>query len=178
MSERQCERCGKGLVFKNRQARFCSTRCRVAAHRARTRSPFPVEMTQARRWVRRDEQKRPLTVAGRMASSTDAATWSTFGEARTSSTGVGLGFVLGDGIGCYDLDHCFEDGRPAAWVREFAASIPEPVLFCEVSQSGEGVHIFIEAPECRGSRTVADGRSVERYTVGRYIAVTGDRLTL
>lgn len=178
MSERQCERCGKGIVFKNRQARFCSTRCRVAAHRARKRVPFPAVMVERDRWVRRDADKRPLTVAGRLASSVDSRTWASFEQARTSSTGVGLGFVLGDGIGCYDLDHCFEDGRPAAWVREFAASIPEPVLFCEVSQSGEGVHIFVKAPESRGSRTVTDGRSVERYTAGRYIAVTGDRLTL
>ena len=169
--DRTCEHCGHSTATLRTGARFCSSRCRVAAHRARRN--FPVEMTERDRWVRRDEQKRPLTVTGRLASSTDQRTWSTFGEARTSSAGVGLGFVLGGGIGCYDLDHCLVDGKPAAWVAEFIASIPERVIFTEVSQSGEGVHVFIEAPESKGARTVTDGRHVERYTVGRYIATTG-----
>ena len=33
----QCERCGVALAGRTRRARFCSARCRVAAHRARYR---------------------------------------------------------------------------------------------------------------------------------------------
>lgn len=158
-------------------AKFCSGGCRVAAHRAASKPALPRKMTSRRRWVRRDAKKMPLTLTGRAASSIDPATWAAYSEAVKSDKGAGLGFVLGDGIGCYDLDHCIEDGKPASWVRWFIRSIPEPVVFVEVSQSGTGVHIFIEAEEGPGSKTVKDGRHVERYTVGRYIAVTGTPFT-
>ncbi|MFF1382783.1 bifunctional DNA primase/polymerase [Arthrobacter sp. NPDC058288] len=134
-------------------------------------------MTERARWIRRTSTKRPITVAGRPASSTDPATWSTFAEAKASHAGIGLGFVLGDGIGCIDLDHCFIDGALAGWAAEYIRSVSEPVIFAEVSQSGEGVHLFIEAPEAPG-RKIRDGRNIERYTAGRYIAVTGNKLTL
>lgn len=133
-------------------------------------------MTDRARWVRRDERKRPLRVSGGLASSTDLGTWSTHAEALKSTIGVGLGFVLGDGIGCVDLDGCLIDGVLADWASEVIDSITEPVIFMEVSQSGEGVHVFIEAPEGRGSK-IRDGRKIERYTVGRFIAVTGKVFT-
>jgi len=127
--------------------------------------------------VRRNAAKRPITVTGKPASSTDPATWATFAEAKASSSGVGLGFVLGDGIGCIDLDHCFVGGVLADWAAEYIRSVTEPVIFAEVSQSSEGVHLFIEAPEAPG-RKIRDGRNIERYTAGRYIAVTGNKLNL
>ncbi len=69
------------------------------------------------------------------------------------------------------------DGRLSGWAREAIESIAEPILFAEVSQSGEGIHVFIEAPEAPG-RKIRDGRNIERYTVGRYIAVTGKAFSL
>lgn len=178
MEKRTCGHCGGGLLIARADAKFCSTRCRVAAHRAAKKPALPRKMTSRKRWVRRDSEKRPLTTAGRAASSTDPVTWSTYSEAVKSDAGVGMGFILGDGIGCYDLDHCIEDGKPAPWVRWFIHSIPERLVFMEVSQSGTGVHIFIEAEEGAGSKTVKDGRHIERYTVGRYIAVTGTPFTV
>ncbi|SEI44972.1 Bifunctional DNA primase/polymerase, N-terminal [Arthrobacter sp. yr096] len=127
--------------------------------------------------MRRTAKKRPVTISGKSASSTDPATWSSFAAAKSSAAGVGLGFVLGDGIGCIDLDHCFEGGKLAAWARDAIDVISEPIIFAEVSQSGDGVHVFIEASEGPG-RVIRDGRNIERYTTGRYIAVTGDRLKL
>lgn len=79
--------------------------------------------------------------------------------------------MLGCGIGCYDLDHVTD-----ADARRFAATIPEPVIFAERSQSGVGVHIFVEAPESAGWRRTVDGISVERYTRARFILVTGRRI--
>lgn len=134
-------------------------------------------MTSRARWVRRAADKRPLTASGASASSTDSRTWSTFEAASESTAGVSLGFVLGDGIGCYDFDHCLIDGDLSDWARDAIASITEPVIFAEVSQSGEGVHVFIEASEGPG-RKIRDGRNIERYTSGRYIAVTGNRLSI
>lgn len=134
-------------------------------------------MTSRDRWLRRDSSKRPLTVAGKSGSSTNPRTWSTFSEARASQVGVGLGYVLGDGIGCWDFDHCIVDGKLVGWAREAIEAITEPVVFSEISQSGEGVHVFVETPEGKGSK-IRDGRNIEFYPSGRYIAVTGRPLTL
>lgn len=152
----------------------CSARCRKRVSR---RPVFPATMTSRDRWVRRAVDKRPLTITGAAGSSTDSGTWASFEAASESLVGVGLGFVLGEGIGCVDLDHCMTDGALACWAREAIEAIPEPVIFMEVSQSGEGVHVFIEAVEGPG-RVIRDGRNIERYTSGRYMAVTGNRLIL
>ena len=158
-------------------AKFCTSKCRVYAHRAAKRAPaFPEAMTSRRRWVRRDADKVPLTGAGRYASSTNSRTWASFEHVSKSSAGVGLGYVLGDGVGCWDFDHCIVDGDLTGWAREAIAAIPDPLLI-EVSQSGEGVHVFVEAPEGPG-RVIRDGRNIEFYSAGRYIAVTGNVLKL
>ncbi len=149
-------------------ARFCSTRCRVAAHRA---SHLPDAMTAGRRWVRADG-KRPIRPSGHPASSTDPRTWSTYAQVRTGA-GDGFGVMLGSGLGCYDLDHVTDDRA-----RAFAATILEPILFTERSMSGTGVHMFVEAPEGPGWKRTLDGLSVERYTRARFIRMTLDRMTL
>ncbi len=77
--------------------------------------------------------------------------------------------MLGRGLGCYDLDHMTDDQA-----RDFAATIPEPIIYAERSMSGNGAHIFIKAPEGPGTRT----RNIERYTRGRFIRTTGNRIAL
>ena len=134
-------------------------------------------MTGRDRWLRRTKAKRPITAAGKPASVTDPSTWTTFAEAKGSSAGAGIGYVLGDGIGCWDLDHCIIGGILAPWARQFITAIDFPLL-TEVSQSGEGVHVFVKAPEGPG-RKIRDGeRCIEFYSSGRYIAVTGNNLNL
>lgn len=151
-------------------ARFCCTTHRVYFSR---RPKLPVEMTEKARWVRRTSTKRPITVTGRPASSTNPDTWASFSVASKAAIGAGLGFVLGEGVGCIDLDHCFTDGKLADWAQEIIDRCPP--TFMEVSQSGEGLHIFGLLPE-GGGRNMRDGvRNVEFYSAGRYIAVTGNR---
>jgi primase-polymerase (primpol)-like protein len=114
-----------------------------------------------------------LTVAGKVASSTDPATWCSYATARRSTVGVGLGFVLnGDGIVCIDLDHCLKEGRLVEW----AAPIVEECggTYVEVSPSGAGLHIFGYGQVGVGRR-VRDHRAVEVYGDKRFIAVTGKR---
>ena len=142
-----------------RPKRFCGQTCRKRASR---RPKFPSVMTGERRWVRA-VGKRPVQVSGAPASSTDPGTWASFLDVQQGA-GDGFGIMLGGGLGCYDFDHMSDLD-----VRGFVALIPEPVLFAERSVSGEGVHVFVVAPEERGWRR----GSVERYTRARFIRVTG-----
>lgn len=159
-------------------ARTCSTRCRVALHRAEKKRVIPLELTSRDRWVRRASDKRPLTTTGRAASSTDPRTWSTYKNATESVAGVGLGFVLSDvdDVVCIDLDHCLNPltGRVAPWaaviLRDAGAT------YVEVSPSGDGLHIWGRADVRQGRRIRRpDGTAVEIYGTGRYIAMTGRR---
>ncbi len=186
MTPRDCLSCGATLILRRRHALTCSPACRQRLARARRTHTPPRVMQAAPRWVRwelRDVDgraaKMPLQVDGRRAAVNRSYTWGGFGPVSASRTGDGYGFVLGDGFGCYDLDGALERGRPLPWAADVLASIPEPVIFTEVSQSGRGVHAFVEAPEERGTVTRLDaGRRVERYTWGRYIAMTGAPLRL
>lgn len=106
-------------------------------------------------------------MTGRSASSTAPATWATYAAACTSTAGDGLGFVLGDGVACLDLDHCLVDGVPSPWAAEVLARTPG--AYVEVSPGGDGLHVWGLAPEqpgrCRDR--------IEAYSVGRYITITG-----
>lgn len=168
---RTCEQCGKSIVAKNAQARFCSSKCRVYAHRAGKR--IPAELTRRDRWVRYAADKRPLdAITGRSASSTDPSTWASHAEASTSSYGVGPGFVLGDGIGCIDLDHVIADNTIHPAALELVSQYPGNYI--EISPSGDGLHIWGTSAEAGGTRRIENGIHVERYSTGRYITITGN----
>ncbi|MBP2341111.1 hypothetical protein JOF41_007365 [Saccharothrix coeruleofusca] len=161
----RCDRCGKPLAVRARKGtRFCSTRCRVAAHR----NKIPVELRERPRWVRHTAAKVPLTADGRAASSTDPTTWSTYEQVQHHQR---KGLVLnGDGLVCIDLDHCLVDGRPTGRAAEILAALPD--TYIEVSPSGDGLHVW-------GYARVGAGRKlpggVEVYGTGRYITITGKR---
>lgn len=164
-----CERCGGPLLLtgKGPTPRFCSGRCRVAAFRAGRKTSIPVELTSKDRWIRRNVEKVPLTIDGRAASSTNPDTWTTYKDALASKVGAGLGFVLGGGIGCVDLDHCIIDGVVTAWAQSILDQVGP--TFIEISPSGEGLHLWGYLEEGPGRRT----KGVEVYSVGRYITVSG-----
>lgn len=173
MTRSRCEWCGASTLTLRAGARFCSAKCRVYASRSAKKGPIlPREMTTQARFVRYTARKVPRTVAGLSASSTDPTTWSTFDDARRSSVGEGVGFVLGNGVGCIDLDHAIVDGSVVGWAQEVLDANPD--TYIEVSRSGEGLHVFGLLAEAPGRR-VRDGRNIEVYSVGRYIALTGAR---
>jgi len=164
------------LAGTGRIPKFCSGRCRVAAHRAKRP---PEAMTSRNRWVRWKPvprfsgkvTKAPLTPSGALASSTNAKTWSSFAAVESAThIGVGTGFVLGDGIGCIDLDHCLVDGELLPWAQTILDRCPP--TFTEVSPSGDGLHIFglLEPGPGRGQR---GGDGIEFYSTGRYMTITG-----
>lgn len=166
-----CAECDADLPLPTRaDARFCSGRCRVAAHRARV----PAELRRLDRWVRRSSRKVPLTVTGRAASSTDRATWCSYRTAVGSSVGDGLGFVLaGDGFVCLDIDHCLTGGVPSPDVAGLLAELP--ASYVEVSPSGTGLHLWFRGRLPRDGQLVIAGVPVEAYSTGRYITITGRR---
>lgn len=83
------------------------------------------------------------------------------------------GFVLdGDGIVCIDLDHCLVDGVLVEWAAGLLEIVPR--TYIEVSLSGDGLHVWGRGHVEQGRR-FRDGRRVEVYGTGRYIAVTGVR---
>lgn len=92
--------------------------------------------------------------------------------------GDGYGIMLGNGVGCYDLDNVVDaDGSLSDMAVEVIAGIAEPVIFAERSVSGRGVHVFVKAVEAPGRRRpLVGGSTVERYTRARFIRVTGERV--
>ena len=164
---RRCEWCGISIVTSRADARYCSSKCRVYAHRA----TIPNALTKEARWMRYDATKRPLQIDGRPASSTDPNTWTTYAQAKASTVGVGIGFALGDGYAGIDLDHCIHNGVPTPEAAAFIADYPEHYI--EYSPSGDGLHILGTADPGPGTRRTINGLRIERYTTGRYFAVTG-----
>lgn len=179
-----CEMCEARLPIpegRSRPRRYCSRGCQQKAYRARNAVAFPGEMRERDRWMRYrlvprggKVTKEPTQVNGRRASSTAPHTWSSFATAKGSEVGAGLGFALGEGIGCVDLDGALVDGVVQTWAREILDRCPE--TFVEVSQSGNGLHIFGLLPEGPGrNRRLSDEAGIEFYSAGRFMAVTGRR---
>lgn len=161
-------------------AKTCSAKCRKRVSRASKAVQIPAEMVNSERWMRWKKvnrngktTKRPITVDGLSGSSTDSSTWSSHAEASNATIGDGLGFALGQGVGCIDLDHCISDGVVADWARTIIDQCPP--TFIEVSQSGTGIHIFGLLHEGAGRNIRRNGTAVEFYSTGRYIAVTGNK---
>lgn len=178
MNTRRCERAGCETQLSARHAhnaRYCSGRCRVAAHRERAADPVPSAMTRRRQWVRHSATKTPLAVGGpkvRPASSTNPATWTTYRTADRSTAGAGLGFVLSgdDPLLCIDLDHALEGGRVLPWAQAILDQLP--ATYIEISPSGTGLHIWGYGAVGRGRRIRRGESAIEVYDRGRYITVT------
>lgn len=178
-----CQYCGANITGKRANARYCSTSCRVMGNRKRVSDPIPQVMRDSARWVswrpvQRGEHttKVPVQVNGRNASSTDPSTWAHY---RSVSSLARRGWVLGEGIGCIDLDKCMVDGSLEPWARKIVDEYRERAILIEVSPSGEGVHIFLPMEPSAG-RKIRDGRNIEIYPPdsGRYICVTGQAVKL
>lgn len=169
----ECAHCEQPLrrAGVGRPQAYCSTRCRVAAHRKRrSTAAVPAEIRGADRWVQRSTGKVPLQPGGRAASVTDPATWSTHGAAARA--GAPVGFVLNDdGIVCVDLDHCLAGGELAPWARRIVQACPG--TYVEVSPSGTGLHVWGYGDVNRGRRIRRGPEAIEVYGTGRYITVTG-----
>lgn len=124
------------------------------------------------------------------ASSTNPQTWAAFPDALAAigqpaqchrkmdgqdrvvkGTVDGVGFVLGDGICGFDLDHCIDsEGQ----LTDLAADVVGTVdSYTEYSPSGTGLHVLFSGSIPPGRNKSKDG-SLEAYCTGRFFTVTGD----
>lgn len=171
----------------------------VAIFSANDTSPITANTPQCLRdrpqWVvwRYEERKGKSTKVpydaktGRMAKSTDPATWTTFERAlevfggRDGYHGVGFVFAKDDPYCGIDLDDCRrEDGSLAPWAQEIVDQFP---TYAEVSPSNRGVKIFLVGRKPDFARSAVknidpDGEpgELEVYQDGRYFTVTGNIL--
>lgn len=154
----------------------------------RTLENVPAELRREPRWVcwRRETRggkvtKLPVDArTGRMAKSTDPATWATFEEAvaavgRWRCDGVGLVFGPDRAFTGLDLDHVIVDGVLDA---EYRWVVEEAGTYTEVSPSGDGLHLIFRGAKPEGAersrRGQPGGRVVEMYDHDRYFTVTGN----
>ncbi len=145
------------------------------------------ELQEQRRWVlwwlemvrnNRGElvpTKIPYQRNGKHASSTDPATWCTHAEAQAAvGSFTGVGVVMGDGLGCVDLDHCIDPStaKIAPWAREIIIFLDG---YSEFSPSGSGVHVLgcdISLPG-KGRKRPYETGAVELYDTARFLTFTG-----
>jgi putative DNA primase/helicase len=158
---------------------------------------IPQELQRLPRWVcwaytwsrtKKKWDKPPRRVDGRLASSTDAATWCDFGLAVDAVESDfprfdGVGLVLtGDGLVAVDLDRCIAEGGADAaraghldgidaWARAIVRDLDS---YTELSPSGHGLRIFVRGRLRRGSGNRKG--CFEVYDCARYVTLTGDHI--
>jgi hypothetical protein len=143
----------------------------------------PDDLTELDQWLvwrRERETKVPYSAAGRRASSTDPATWCSYGEAlevwrRHPQRWAGVGFVFheSDPFVGLDLDDSLDDhDNPKPWARGVVARFAD--TYCERSPSGRGLKIWCRGilPTNVGKVAVGDG-GIEMYSRARFFTVTG-----
>ncbi len=143
----------------------------------------PDELKRQPRWVcwklvERDGRKTKMPVCaatGKMASSTDASTWCSFGAAvaavgRLGASGIGFVFGPDRAYTGLDLDHVMHDGF---LLKEYRWVVEESGTYCEVSPSGDGLHLFFRGGKPEGATRCRRG-GVEMYDHDRFFTVTGN----
>ena len=109
------------------------------------------------------------------ASSTSPDSWCDYKKAvekfdSTKFNGLGFVFTADAGLVFIDLDDCFlSDGTLCDYAKEIISHIKEPT-YCELSQSGNGLHIILRGSIPRSFKNSSAG--VEMYDSKRYCAIT------
>lgn len=158
---------------------------------------IPAEMMEAKRWIlyRLDgnghhAKKIPYSVASILKNRNhpepvnplDSSGWASYTtvydllKTTRYPEQWGLGFVLGDGYCCLDIDEI--SGKISADNPEInRARYFTNQTYTEVSQSGTGVHCFFKVDDeipPHGTRGI--DKHCELYSSGRFIAFTGNKL--
>lgn len=167
-----CQQCNNTFEAKGargRSPKFCGATCRKRAQRQREAKMNKFHALAKGRWAR-CEHKRPIQIDGNPASTTNPNTWATY-ETVQVGHGDGYGVMLGNGLGCIDLDHCFNEYGLTQWAKDILTTT-QNILFVERSLSGDGLHIFCELPERKGTSVKHDSGAVETFSRARFIRTT------
>ncbi len=139
---------------------------------------IPIELKKHNQWVVWKGEKIPYNpkAVNSKASVNHENTWATFEQAKTAyeeGGWSGVGFVLiGDGVAGVDLDSCVIDGIPKPEAMQILVNLGAEYI--EFSPSKTGLRAFGFAENLNsGVRGELNGQSVELYTSGRYLTVTG-----
>jgi len=139
---------------------------------------FPKELLRHDQWVVWKGKKilYDPTRLNSKAKVNDPYSWGSFNQvdAAFSEGGwLGVGFVLtGNGIAGVDIDNCVIDGVPKTEAMKLLTDMG--AAYIEYSPSGNGLRAFgFSNQSITGVRGQLDGLSVEFYTKGRYLTVTG-----
>jgi len=127
--------------------------------------------------------KVPFHVSGGQASSTNAATWTSYDDAADALImggddgrpfdGLGFVFTGEDGLAGMDLDDCIDPATGE--MSEVAQEVLERIDgYAEVSPSGTGLKLFTRMALSRAHKD--DSKGIELYKSGRYFTVTGHQL--
>ncbi len=143
-------------------------------------SNIPQELKQIPHWVvwrSKTPKKIPYNPkTGELAEANNPLTWGTYDSAinafnNGSYDGIGFELGTGDNLSGYtviDLDHVLTNGHPASEDDNIIHLLDS---YTEISQSGEGLHIFVRGQKpdsrCRNNR-------IEIYDRNRFIAMTGN----
>jgi len=131
-----------------------------------------------KRWVVWHAEKRgakttkiPYSVTGKMASSTDPETWTTYEKAKAASeffSGIGVVFTPDRTLLGIDIDHVLEEGKVVGEHKKAIEKlIKEADTYTEISPSGTGLHLYLHLTEAL--KLEANRHSpFEAYTDGRY----------
>lgn len=142
----------------------------------------PKELAELRQWVcwgkRSSGDKAPINPnTGRLADSTDSATWGTLGQAvqrylthREDEKLNGIGFVFSsfDPFTGIDLDNC-RNPESGDLTEQSKTLIEQINSYTESSPSGTGVHIITKAKIPKGRKK----GDIEMYCEARYFCFTG-----
>ncbi len=148
---------------------------------------IPTSLVEIPQWVlwryepRKDggkPHKTPYTPHGAHADVTNAKTWCSFSNALEAYKQYqrynGIGFVLTKDtpIVGIDIDNCIEQGEYTKQAQEVIDLLQS---YTEISPSKKGLRIFVEADlgDFAGRRR----GDLELYSFGRYLTITGDRIT-
>jgi hypothetical protein len=151
---------------------------------------IPAELRRLPRWVTwkavpEPGKAKPRKVPFRAdlpevrASSTDPDTWAHFDQACAAymdgdRAGVGLVLDGSDDLAGVDLDGCCDAATGEVQPAALALLDSIGAAYVEVSPSGTGLRAFGYAPAlASGAAGKLDGLSVELYSRGRYLTLTG-----
>ena len=139
----------------------------------------PIWVGWARRMIKGEEKKIPLSVNGHDAKSNDPSTWATYEEVKRRHKYIGIMFGRVNDVWLVGIDLDKSRGNPIA--REIIARLDS---YTETSPSGEGAHVLvlakIEDVKALGLTGREFGKGSHRgmgvYAIARYFTVTHDHV--